>query len=247
MKKRIQWFIIAGALVLATVASCVSSGPVMTERRVEVASDGWILAGDLVVPESSHPVPAVLMLNKAAGNRTAYAELANELAVRGIASLRLDLRGHGESVNLGTFVPSVEGRVMIAPSEQDVIAAYRFLQSSEGIDSTSLAVIGGSYSGEEMMEAARINGYAQAYVALSPGSFSDKSIRSIDSTGIPWLYVVARDDQYLQEITIAVRETSKTVETIIIPGTLHATDILESHPGIAERIAVWLKSTLRSQ
>ena len=36
---------------------------------------------------------------------------------------------------------------------------------------------------------------------LSPGSFSDESIASIDSSGVPWLFIAAREERFLQEIT----------------------------------------------
>ena len=241
---------ISAVLLLCSVVltpSCrkASTGPVGT--RVDVQSDGWKLVGDLAIPKAREPVPAVLMLNKAAGNREVYSDLADELAIRGIASLRLDLRGHGESVNLGTFVPTDEGRAMIAGTEADVIAACQYLRSLHGIDSTSIAVVGASYSGEEMMQAARIAGYADAYVALSPGSLSDESIRSIDSTGIPWFYIASKDERWLKEVTAAVLQMSHSAETLILPGTSHATDILQSRPDIAARIAVWLAAHLKDR
>ena len=76
-----------------------------TEVRVVVPNDGWELVGDLRLPASQQAAPAVLMLNKAADDRTVYEALAVHLANKGVASLRLDLRGHGESINLGRFVP----------------------------------------------------------------------------------------------------------------------------------------------
>lgn len=87
-------------------------------------------------------------------------------------------------------------------------------------------------------------GYTQAYVALFPGSLSDQSILSFDSTHIPWLYVASRDERYLQEVTAAVVKMSKTAEIVILPGTEHATHILTSRVDLAERIAVWLESKL---
>ena len=65
-----------------------------TEERCR---DTWILVGDLSLPDSDNPAAVVLMLNKAAGDRTVYEEMARALHDRGIASLRLDLRGHGDS------------------------------------------------------------------------------------------------------------------------------------------------------
>ena len=96
-----------------------------------------------------------------------------------------------------------------------------------------------------MSEAGRTFGYAQAYVALSPGSFSDESIEAIDASGVPWLFVAARDERFLQEITAAVRERSRTVELVVVPGTGHATNLLVEYPDLAERIAVWLARRLR--
>lgn len=216
------------------------------ETRVIVESDGWELVGDLVLPESDVPVPAVLLLNKAAGDRTVYRELAEHLAARGVASLRLDLRGHGESVNLGRFEPGENADPsLIWDSEVDVVAAHRYLKTHAAIDPERVGFVGGSYSGEEMAEAGRVFEYGAAYVELSPGSFSDESIDAIDTSGVPWLFVAAKRERYLQEITALVQERSETVEMIIPPGTAHATRLLEAHPDLAERIAVWLAQRLR--
>lgn len=218
------------------------------ETRVIIDSDGWQLVGDLRLPASERPVPAVLMLNKAAGDRSAYRELARQLAARGVASLRLDLRGHGESTNLGRFIPGERPRSpLIWDSEVDVIAAHEYLRSHPGIDGDRVGVVGASYSGEEMAEAGRKHGYAQAYVALSPGSFSEESIMGIDASGVPWLFVASKNERFLQEITASVQERSQTVELVIVPGTRHATDILEAHPDMPERVAVWLAHRLRAR
>ena len=82
--------------------------------------------------------------------------------------------------------------------------------------------------------------YAAAYVSLSPGSFSDESLRSFDLSGAPWLFVPSRDERFLQDIRATVTEQSRTVEQVILRGRGHATDLLEEHPDLAERIAVWL-------
>jgi dienelactone hydrolase len=216
------------------------------EIRYTVSSEGWHLVGDLQLPESDEPVPVVVMFNQAAGNRAAYIDLANQLAVRGIASLRLDLRGHGESTNLGRFVPGEESGIpLIWDAEVDVVAARDTLQRDSRFDADRIAMVGASYSGEEMAEAGRTRDYASAYVALSPGSFSEESIATIDTSRVPWLFIASEDDRFLQGIIEAVRERSQSVELLIIPGDRHATDILEDRPDIAERIAVWLERQLQ--
>lgn len=235
----------------AALLALAPYGPLLTQpepldQRVVVRSHGWELIGDLVLPSCVGGCPAVLMLNEAAGDRTAYVELARALARRGVASLRLDLRGHGESTNLGRFVPGeVPRSPLIWDAEADVIAAQDFLRRQPAIDGARMGVVGASYSGEEMAEAGRIGAYAQVYVALSPGSFSDESIDGIDRSGAVWLFVASRDERFLKEITAAVRERSRTVELLVLPGTVHAARLLQSEPGLAERLADWLATRLR--
>lgn len=220
-----------------------------SDSRIVIESRGWQLVGDLRLPDTEARVPGVLMFNKAAGDRTVYEQLAHQLAIRGVASLRIDLPGHGESVNLGRFVPgetdSLTREAMIWESEVDVVAAHEFLKGHTRIDSSRIGMIGSSYSGEEMAEAGRKSGFAAAYVELSPGSFSEASINGIDSSGVAWLFVASKEERYLKEITAAVQANSRTVELIILPGTAHATRILEARPDMAERIAVWLEYQLR--
>ena len=215
------------------------------ESQITISSSGWNLTGDLLLPKSGGEVPAVLLLHKANGDRQVYTELANELAKRGIASLRLDLRGHGASTNLGKFEPGKNNPdPLIWDAEQDVMAALRYMKMHPRLDSTRLGAVGASYSGEELAEAGRQMGFINAYVELSPGSFSDESIAGIDTSGVPWLFIVSNNERYLTQITQAVREKSKSVELVVIPGTAHASDILEYQNGITERIAVWLASNL---
>jgi dienelactone hydrolase len=198
------------------------------------------------VPVSEKPAPVVLMLNKAMGDRTVYKELADALFEKGIASLRLDLPGHGESVNLGKFVPGKEERSpMIWDAEKGIIAAHQYLKNSRELDSNKICIIGASYSGEEMAEAGRVKGYAKAYVAFSPGSFTDKSIHDIDSSRVSWLFVVSNNERYLKGVTASVQVSSRTAELMIMPGAAHASDILINNPGLVMRIAIWIEYALK--
>ncbi len=217
----------------------------LQESRVVVRSGEWELVGDLVIPDAPSKIPAVLMLNKANGNRTVYEELAEHLADRDIASLRLDLRGHGESINVEKFVPYKRSPdPLIWDSEVDVNAAIDYLMNHAQLLPGKIGVIGASYSGEEMAEAGRLEGYVNAYVALSPGSFSNESIDGIDASVVPWLFVVSRNEPHLKEITRLVQEKSQEVELVIVPGSEHATRLLPDRPELAEWIAVWLSKVL---
>ena len=234
-------------LFLAVLVSSFPANARETERTV-IESDGWALIGELQIPDRATAAPVVLMLNQAAGDRTPYGELAAELDERGIASLRLDLRGHGESTNLGAFNPqkitAKDRETMIWQADKDVIAARRFLQGHPALDANRIAIIGASYSGEEMAEAGRNSTHASAYVAISPGSFSGESIDEMDDSDASWLFIVSKNDPFLREIVANVREKTQSVEIVYLPGDRHATDILDSRPDMATRIAAWLHQAI---
>lgn len=233
------------------LASAAEAGPerdtpTLASERIVLESGDWRLVGDLVMPVASSPMPAVILLNRAAGDRRPYAELADQLARLGIASLRLDLRAHGESINRGRFVPS-EGIAILEGSEKDVIAAHEYLRRDARVDPARIGFVGSSYSGEVMMQAARASRYGAAYVGLSPGSLSDESIAAIDSIPLPFLLVVARHERHLVEVAKAFREQSRMGEFLEVSGTEHATGLLTDHPDLAERLAVWFRSRLSGE
>ena len=247
-------YVRAGTFFLIAAVSFFSLRPigfgeaVAKERRVVVDSSGWKIVGDLLVPKSGRPLPAVILLNKAAGDRRIYEGLARELAEKGIASFRIDLRGHGESINKGKFVPgNQDALTLIEGSDEDVTAAFRYLKTVLGVDAQRIGFVGASYSGEMMAVSTRKYGYGKAYVALSPGSFSEESMEAIDRTGIPWLFIKSAEERSksVKELFPQVRQRSRTAQIMEVAGTEHATDILSAHSELAEMIAVWFKHHLR--
>jgi len=211
-------------------------------ERVVVEKEGWELAGDLSMP-SSENYPIAILLNQAAGNRQAYKVLAYELLERGIASLRIDLRGHGESINQGKFEPSANNP-LIYDAEKDISAIVTYVRQLDGVDQEKIAIVSASYSGEECAESGRKDGYVDAYVVLSPGSFSHQSIEAIDASNSPWLFIIAREDPWLQEIKNEIDKISKKAEVFTFSGKTHATNILENEIYINKFIAAWLAAHL---
>lgn len=244
------------ATLMAALASPVgahgaasAAGVVAADRPATLSVGPWVLHGDLVIAPGHGRRPAALLLNKAAGDRHAYVGLARELARRGVSSLRLDLRGHGESVNAGKFVPGApDAADLLDGTPADVVAAIRFLQADGTVDGSRLAVVGASYSGEAMAEAARQAGdYARAYAALSPGSFSEESAQAIDRSGAKWLVTrSAREKSAAVRTAIdRVQAQSRTGEVWVLDGSTHATDVLAEVPGFEARLADWITAALR--
>lgn len=212
---------------------------------VTLPVDGWQLQGDFVAPQSSSKVPAVLLLHGASRSRGIYTGLAHNLASRGIASLSLDMRAHGESLTKGKFQPPyAEHRHLLPGTEADVAAATAYLVRHPKVDPDRIAVVSASYSGEFMALAARQSGYVQAYVSLSPGSISDQSIGTVDPSGVPWLFVRAVEERpFFDDIFAAIEEKSDA-EIMILPGKGHADRLLVQHPRLAAQLAQWLDDAL---
>ncbi|MEQ8425210.1 MAG: alpha/beta hydrolase, partial [Cyclobacteriaceae bacterium] len=74
---------------------------------------------------------------------------------------------------------------------------------------------------------------------------SDLSIAAIDESKVPWLYITAKEDPHLTEITAEILEKSKSAEVLILPGSGHGSTLFNSRPELNERIAVWVEAKLK--
>lgn len=114
------------------------------ERLVSFQNQGQNLYGMLHLPEGAGPWPGVALLHGFTGHRSEshfiFTKQARHLAQHGIAALRFDFRGSGESE--GDFCEmTIEGEI------SDAAAALDFLQAQEEIDPTRLGILGLSLGG----------------------------------------------------------------------------------------------------
>lgn len=243
--------------VLFIAAIAVAGFTPAHSEPVTIQSGAWRLKADW----QDHAVPekhgTVLLLHKAAGNRMAYARMAEVLAENGYASLRIDLRGHGESTNVRAFDPNLSrykdennpavsaNFELIDDGHIDIVAAIRWLEQEGKLDGAPFAVIGSSYTGEQMVIAADTIGFADAYIALAPGNFSDASIGKVDPSGKPWLFVRAeREMSFFDDLFEAISDGTDA-EIWVLPGSGHATDLFETNDDLEERLVDWLNTALR--
>lgn len=221
-------------------------------EAVQIESDGWRLVADWRAPLMSCNAPAVLLLHNAIGDRKQAASLAKALQNRGIASLSLVLRGHGESTNLGKFQePYSEYRHLNAKAYRDIVAGLNWIatQRSRGIG--KVGVVGASYSGEQTALAVREGAKADAYVMLSPGNFSERSVTMVSKAAAPWLFVRTEEEvqgakPFVDRVFAALQENAPDIEVLIYPGEGHAMTLLESRPEAISAIADWLSAKLEA-
>lgn len=166
-------FVLAVAL-LAPLPVARAESPDRDAEVLVPTRGGFALAGTLSSPRETGRRPAVLLLNGSGpqerdaalaflpGYRP-MAQLADTLARRGIAVLRLDDRGTGASA--GRFAGSTS--VDLADDAQD---ALRWLRAQPGVDSTRIAVLGHSEGGLlAVMLATREPSLAGIVLMAAPG------------------------------------------------------------------------------
>lgn len=122
----------------------------VSESDVSIDSMGQNIVGTLAMPEGEGPFPVALLLHGFTGTRhelpvlgtedTMFSRAARWLGERGVASLRIDFRGSGESDGAWEDT-TFSGQIA------DAIAAIDWLAMQDGVDGGSISVIGLSQGG----------------------------------------------------------------------------------------------------
>ena len=120
------------------------------EQEVEYEVHGQKVLGTLVIPDQVAYPPVVLMLHGYTANRNEsksefvpeglFGQTAKKLEEKGVASLRIDMRGSGKSD--GAFQDmTVESEV------EDALAAVSYLKNNKAVDGGRISVMGLSLGG----------------------------------------------------------------------------------------------------
>ncbi len=147
-------------------------------REYKVTLRGGI-AGIAAVPESGAVTPGVLLLHGFASHKDEvgdlYKRLAVALAVKGIASLRIDFHGWGESA--GDMADTT-----VEQQLDDAQTAYAYLARMNFIDPTRIGVVGFSFGGGiAILSAAQHPGqYRSMVLWSSDGNFQKDQARQFD-------------------------------------------------------------------
>ena len=144
----------------------------MNSSREDVClrSLGDELAATLFLPTGNQPAPVLIICHGAGDFKEHYFELCESLATRGIATLPIDMHGHGES---GGTRFHVDMRQWVA----DIQAGIEFLLKHPRIDGGRIAAFGLSSGGTAILEAALVEPRLKSLVAL------DATVR--DSLSLP--------------------------------------------------------------
>lgn len=146
---------------------------VMTVNRQPVclSSLGEPLAGVLFLPGTGGTFPAMIICHGAGEFKENYFELCECLAQRGVATLAVDMHGHGGSGGERFHVDMVE---WVA----DVRTAVEFLSAHPNVAPGRIGAFGLSSGGTAILEAALVEPRLKALVAL------DATVRN----SMPWVF-----------------------------------------------------------
>ncbi len=157
-----------------------------TEQAVTITNEGQTMRGMLHLPTTPGPHPAVLLLHGFTGDKTGphrlFVHATRALAAAGIAALRFDMRGSGESE--GEFQD-----VTIATELSDAQAALDWLTARPEVDPQRVGLLGLSLGGLLASilagrNASRIQGLAYWSAAANAEVFMHTANRTAEKSGV---------------------------------------------------------------
>ncbi len=186
------------------------------KETVQLHSLGDELAGILFLPAATGPAPVLIICHGAGEFKENYFELCELLAGRGVATLAIDMHGHGQSAGERYYVNM---RQWVA----DVQAAIDFLLTHSKIDGKRIGAFGLSSGGTAILEAAVIDPRLKALVAL------DATVRNSLPLPMSWFLKVL---VFLGNVKKAFTKRDLRVPLAKMSGGLH----LASDPELDKKL-----------
>nr|WP_320132777.1 alpha/beta fold hydrolase [uncultured Holophaga sp.] len=242
-------------LLLTLPALLAAAQPPVREVSLRTP-DGFLLKGTLTLPKGQGRHAAVLLAHQFRADRQGWTPLAERLQKMGIATLALDLRGHGESteckgqsLSVGEdFVDSAQ-RVGFSMIPRDLEQAAAWLRHQPGIDARRLGVVGSSVGAlSALLAAPKIHPVALAVLspagnpAFGPDAATLMAGAARHSRSA--ILVLAAEGDASAWDNAQRLKTLPGVCTLSFPGQDHGFAFL---PGHSDTVAVFLGEYLRKR
>lgn len=134
-------------------------------ESIVLENEGQKIFGIFHRPCSEGPFPTVLMCHGLAGHKTGkyrlYVHLSEKLSKLGIASLRIDFRGSGDSE--GSFSETTLGSEV-----SDAMVALNYLRARQDVDISRIGLFGRSVGGTVALMAAQRSGPIKSLAIWAP-------------------------------------------------------------------------------
>jgi pimeloyl-ACP methyl ester carboxylesterase len=210
---------------------------------------------------AAKPGPGAILFHQSNRNRQSWDAVARQLAAAGINTLTVDDRGYGES--------SGKKEDREDHHDADLDAAFNFLSSQPGVQSSSIGTAGSGWLGvDDSVELARRHPTAVKSLVLISGETLLPQLRFLrDAAYLPGLFIVSDDDEYpptveamewLYDVSSSPEKQFihyfgprgpwiwyETSNASKVPATgSHGTDLFQRHAELPGTIVDWFVSTL---
>jgi alpha/beta superfamily hydrolase len=222
-----------------------------------LSADGLVVYGTAVRPCGIAVRPVVVLAHQLCQDRREWSRTSQDwvsgFATRGVATLAIDLRGHGQS----TLWPDGSRRDLCsgnypdadyAGMVDDVRAAVAYARSALG--ASAVALVGASIGSNSSLVAYGGDAALRMVVALSPGldyrGIQPSSAVSAYGTR-PALLEAASDDPYSADSVRQLGQANANVTTQIFPSGGHGNALIATHPEELVRVLDLVTSRLTAR
>lgn len=219
--------------------------PMASQKITLTTSDGVSIVGEYNKPVAAKR--AVLMLHMMPATKESWQPLSGLLNKKDIATLAIDLRGHGEST-VGSGGKKLNYKNFNDREHQasslDIAASLEFLQK-ESFGLADTVVAGASIGANLAIQALEQYPQIKKAAALSPGLdyrgvLAAPAIKKLSGSQRLML-VAAEDDSYSADTARALaKESSAPVTLKVYPSGGHGTNLWDTQPSFLPELAEWI-------
>ncbi len=211
----------------------------VAEKRVYIPCGTITLEGKFALPDGAGPFPAMVVchphpLTEGNMDNIIVVSVCQELVKSGVAALRFNFRGIGESG--GKYGEGIT-------EQDDVKAAIGLLASMAGIDPARIGLAGYSFGGGVAVTTSLDDSRVQVLVLISAG-LTDTAWKRLRTYPRPKMFIVGSDDARIPQKVFQdrVERIPDPIEVNIIPGADHFWWGLESD--VSKRVAGFVTNHL---
>jgi dienelactone hydrolase len=218
------------------------------ERVVDLTAPDGMKLKATYFPAAS-PGPGVLLLHQCNRQRTAWDDLARQLAAAGLHVLTFDYRGFGESGGdrVDAVAPAEAQRIQRERWPGDIDAAFAYLVSQPGVKKDTIGVGGASCGVQNSVHTARRHPEVKSMVLLS-GQTDLEGRRFLRTAKVPAFFSYADDDEFRPTVLTVpwlYTLTGTAEKALVHYGTGgHGSDMFAVQKQLPRQITDWYVQTL---
>lgn len=215
-------------------------------------SDGVVIHGDWRQVEGSKRSRGALLLHMMPATKESWAAFAEALAEKGISSLAIDERGHGDSTVSASgqrFDYKTFSNDEQKAKRLDVEAAIAWMRE-KGIEEKNMVIVGASIGANLAIRALVEHPEIRIGVALSPGVdyhsvTTNDAITKLAPSQRVLLYASEDDPESFMSVNDLHDLNRAQTFRVIAENLGHGTTMLEKDPKFLHQIVEWLNQSSR--